>query len=161
MAGINTYSVQITSRIKHGELDENSGRISQGVAQLRMQELALAQLTESQQDSLRLVNGDGRASLLLNDKGAIRLDHLCATGTAKDQSTPALLESVLSLSIAGELYKGKRHVVRVATDLDPALAILEEFAVDGSLESDVVLWLRQARRVSWSQSRSNEICVQM
>lgn len=37
-------------------------------------------------------------------------------------------------------------MVRVAANLDPALAILEELTVNGSLESDVVLGLRQASR---------------
>lgn len=142
--GTNTYSVQIASRVEHGELDQDSGRVAQSVAQLRVQELTLAQLAESLQNSLSLINGDGSAGLLLNDKGAVGLDHLSATRAAKDNGTPALLESLLSLRVAGELDKGERHVVRVAANLDPALAILEKLTVNSSLESNVVLGLRQA-----------------
>lgn len=139
-----TYSVQIAGRVEHGELDQDSGRVAQSVTQLRVQELALAQLAESLQNSLSLINGDGSAGLLLNDKGAVGLDHLSATRAAKDDGTSALLESLLSLSVAGELNKGERHVVRIAANLDPALAILEKLTVNSSLESDVVLGLRQA-----------------
>lgn len=137
-----TYSVQIAGRVEHGELDQDSGRVAQSVTQLRVQELALAQLAESLQNSLSLINGDGSTGLLLNDEGAVGLDHLSATRAAKDDGTPALLESLLSLSVAGELDKGERHVVRIAPNLDPALAILEKLTVNSSLEGDVVLGLR-------------------
>lgn len=141
-----THSVQVASRIKHGELNQDGGRIAQVVTQLRVQELALAQLAESHQNSLSLINSDGSAGLLLNNESAVGLDHLSATRTAKDDGTSALLKSILGLGVAGELDKGKRHVVRVATNLDPALAILEELAVDGSLESEIVSGLRQASK---------------
>lgn len=137
-----TYSVQIASRVEHGELDQDSGRVAQSIAQLRVQELALAQLAESLQNSLGLINGDGSAGLLLNDKSTVGLDHLSTTRTAKYDGSPALLESLLSLRVAGELDKGERHVVRVAANLDPALAILEKLTVNSSLESNIVLGLR-------------------
>lgn len=136
--------MQVASRIEHGELDQDGGRIAQVVTQLRVQELALAQLAESHQDSLSLINGNGSAGLLLNNEGTVGLDHLSATWAAKDDGTPALLQSILGLGVAGELDKCERHVVRVATNLDPALAILEKLAVDGSLESEIVSGLRQA-----------------
>lgn len=128
-----TDRVEITSGIEHGELDQNSWREAQRVAQLGVKHLALVHGTEGQQSLLSLIDGDGAAVLLLDDEGTVGLDHLCAARTAVDHGTLALLQGLHGLLIRGELDKGEGHVVRVATDLDPALAILHELAVDGRL----------------------------
>lgn len=116
--------MQIASRIEHGELDQNTGWHVQRLAQLGVQDLALVHGAEGQKGLLSLVDGDGTAGLLLNHKGTVGFDHLGAAGTPKDHRTLALVQSLKGLLVGGELDEGERHVVGVAADLDPALAVL-------------------------------------
>lgn len=136
--------MKITGGIKHGKLDQNGGGITERSAQVGVQLLNLAQRAKGQKGLLSLLDGDGSTVLLLDDKSAVGLDGLGATSTAVNQSTLTLDKSLLSLLIRGELDESKRHVVGVAADLDPALAVLEELTVESSLERNIILWLRQA-----------------
>lgn len=142
--GGGTHLVQITSGIKHGEFDQNRGRKVQRLTQLRVQDLALVHGPKRQQSLLSLLDGDVITIPLLDSEGAVGLDHLGAAGTSVNHRTLSLVQSLQSLLVGGELDKGKRHVVGVATDLDPALPVLKELAVDGSLKGNIVLRLRQA-----------------
>lgn len=137
--------MQIASSIKHGEFDQNGRWQMKRLAQLGVHDLAFVHRTERQQGLLSLGDSDGSTALLLDDKGTIGLDHLGAAGTSKDHGTLALVQSVQSLLVGGELDEGKWHVVGVATNLNPAFAVLQKLAVDGSLEGNVILGLRQAR----------------
>lgn len=131
--------MKITSRVEHGELDKDGGRETKWLSQLRMQKFALAERSKRQQGFLSLVNGNVSTVLSLDDKSTIRLDHFSATGSTVNHGSLTLLQGVLGFLVRGELNKGEGHVVRVAANLDPALAVLQELAVDSRFEGDIVL----------------------
>lgn len=137
--------MKITGRIEHGELDQNSRRISQRIAQLGVQELGLGDVAKGGQDGAALGDGDGRAILPHDDEGAVGLDHLGAAGPAADDGALGLLQSGGGLGLGGVLHEGEGHVATVAADLDVALAVLDELASQSGLQSDIVLGFRQAR----------------
>lgn len=139
-----THLVQITSGIEHGELHQNRGWKVQRLTQLGVQDLALIHRPEGQQSLLGFLDGDGATVSLLDSEGTVGLDHLGAAGTSVNHRTLALVQSLQSLFVGGELDECERHVVRVATDLDPALPVLQKLAVDGSLKGNIILGLRQA-----------------
>lgn len=82
--------------------------------------------------------------LALNDEGTVGLDHLGAARSTVNQSSLTLLQSLLSFLVRSELNESEGHVLTIATDLDPTLAVLHELPVDTGLESDIILGLRKA-----------------
>lgn len=82
-----------------------------------------------------------------DNERSVSLDHLSAARPATYDSPTGLVQSIASIRLVDVLDEREGHVTAIAANLDIALAILAEFSHETSLQSDVILGLRQAAMV--------------